>query len=581
MTPPGKLQRWWLAGASFCSLCLPSVSVVEQAQEDLRSLNLDNECMAQDEMREGCAVSALQRRVRSSSLEAVNEEAPISEGLRLLEEEGSRAASATTGTAASSDAAALTSDSDAVAAARVGCHNCAPGESCYDELQWARNVGMKDHPDWYLPSGITPGTPDDVLQAFIHNSNPRGTPRPCTIPSPLPWCKHGAIAPALWKPSSGANLHIRILTYNLFWWNLFNLRHGNGNSAGRLIQDQNAIEEFDVMGFQECEDPGKVLDPVGLSGTFEGMLSGHAICMAYNKQKWQLLANGTDDVGEDMATKYYGRRGVQWMRLSSLEVPDRKLFFMNHHGPLSVNSGGVCGGQATAYNLLQVMARRAEVGDILVLVGDFNANAASLTVQTLWSHLVQAFAGTSFGGVDNIFTNIDSHNVVSTSILGSGGSDHDAISATLNVQPADTVQGAGATVKTKLPLVGTNAVSQPLLAAQELLGAARPGHIWQEFWCGAMEDSTEYVVDTSGWSLSLTGRSAVAPDDCCRECQMRNECKTFIWKDYSPAVQGKECVLSSSAILSKRAMDGFVSGMAYTAAAEVAIAKAATAKLSM
>ena len=52
------------------------------------------------------------------------------------------------------------------------------------------------------------------------------------------------------------------------------------------------------------------------------------------------------------------------------------------------------------------MAKNAQVGDVLMLVGDFNANAASRTLQSLWGHLDAVYNSKSFGGVDNILANV-------------------------------------------------------------------------------------------------------------------------------------------------------------------------------
>jgi len=242
------------------------------------------------------------------------------------------------------------------------------------------------------------------------------------------------VAPRLWQPAAeGAPIKVKVLSYNLFWWHLYGVKGGQGDSAGRLIKS-NMRPAFDVMGFQECEDPEKVLGPVGLLDEYEAVQGDHAICMAYRKKAWALIAKGENNVAQDMRTEFYGTRGVQWMRLRHY-ASGRTLFFMNHHGPLSVNSGGACGGQSTAHNILHVMATKAQVGDLLVLVGDFNANAGSRTIQNLWPHLQHVFNGDSFGGVDNVFSNVWAKAVLSTKVLGHGGSDHDAVEATVWAGP--------------------------------------------------------------------------------------------------------------------------------------------------
>ena len=54
-----------------------------------------------------------------------------------------------------------------------------------------------------------------------------------------------------------------MLSYNLFWWHLFKVEGGRGGSAGHLIRSTSE-PPYDVMGFQECEDPERVLGPAGL-----------------------------------------------------------------------------------------------------------------------------------------------------------------------------------------------------------------------------------------------------------------------------------------------------------------------------
>jgi len=341
-----------------------------------------------------------------------------------------------------------------------GCHDVteADGPSeCLRAINWARHEGLATHPEWY--TGLTINSSMNEWQFVSYNITHSKCPRPCSIPESVPWCQ-GKEAPELWTPAAaGDAVQVKILSYNLFWWHLFGVEHGRGGSAGRVIRDSMRDQAFDVMGFQECEDPKKVLEPPGLLGEYEAIQGDHAICMAYRTAVWSLLEKGEDDVAEDMRTEFYGKRGTQWMRLQHKDT-GRTLFFMNHHGPLSVNSGGLCGGQATAHNLLDVMAKRAQVGDALVLVGDFNANAASRTLQYLWPHLTQVYNSKSFGGVDNIFSNVRADSVVTTHDLGSGGSDHHAIAAVIQVgpdspKPSTTIETTVAAQSTTIPVAST------------------------------------------------------------------------------------------------------------------------------
>mmetsp|Transcript_78003 Transcript_78003/g.167390 ORF Transcript_78003/g.167390 Transcript_78003/m.167390 type:complete len:295 (-) Transcript_78003:228-1112(-) len=186
------------------------------------------------------------------------------------------------------------------------------------------------------------------------------------------------------------------------------------------------------MGFQECEDPARVLRDSGLLNEYYVSQGACSLCMAFRLSDWTLVAQGQDSVAEDMASSYFGRRNAQWMRLRHLTT-NRIVLFVNHHGPLPVNSGGICGGAATADNLLRLIATAGQPGDAIVLSGDFNANGASETISELRTRLFHVFAGTMDGGIDNIFSNVGAKAVISRANLGNGGSDHDALTSTIEV----------------------------------------------------------------------------------------------------------------------------------------------------
>merc|ERR1712217_955673 len=51
-----------------------------------------------------------------------------------------------------------------------------------------------------------------------------------------------------------AGPEVKVLTYNLYWWNLYGQRHGNQNSAPKNMANFAKDKPYDVFGFQECED---------------------------------------------------------------------------------------------------------------------------------------------------------------------------------------------------------------------------------------------------------------------------------------------------------------------------------------
>lgn len=237
------------------------------------------------------------------------------------------------------------------------------------------------------------------------------------------WCR--AEEPASgWslKSSCSGGTQLKVLTYNLFWWNLFGQRGGNGGSAGKLIAKNGP---YDLIGFQECDDVKRVLGDAGLLGTHAYVIGGHATAIAYEKAAWSLLSSGKDDVAEDRPEQHYGRRGVGWARLRH-RASGKVVFAVNHHGPLPVNTGGKCGGKATAYNMLRVIGRNAEAGDMKVLMGDLNADKNSATQSALKDHMHRI----TYDWVDAIFASCPGE---SSRNLGNGGSDHDAIEAVFKI----------------------------------------------------------------------------------------------------------------------------------------------------
>lgn len=239
--------------------------------------------------------------------------------------------------------------------------------------------------------------------------------------------------------TTGPPTQLTVLTYNLFWWNLFDkgqagelhaYRGTTGNTGTQHLAQ--IARDADIMAFQECMDLKWTLNRAGFEGLFRIFEGAQEICMAFREERWSLLGRGQTSVAEDKPTSYWRKRDVQWLRLEHQDTK-QPVFFMNHHGPLPLNSGGVCGGRATAANLLTVASANSWPGDVVVLVGDFNAGPRSETVRSLDQVLHKAFSGYKQGGIDHVFTNLPASAVLASKILGSGGSDHDALGLTLRL----------------------------------------------------------------------------------------------------------------------------------------------------
>lgn len=235
---------------------------------------------------------------------------------------------------------------------------------------------------------------------------------------------------------------IKVLTYNLYWWHLFDEGKGQDGAAGKNIANYSRAEPFDLMGFQECEDvawPLRDAKDAGMPGDFATVVGEHAIALAYRKEAFDLLEQGTADVAEDGSAQHFGRRSTVWVRLAH-KASKRPIFFLNHHGPTPVNSGGLCGPSGTAYNVLKVIAENAKVGDSIILVGDFNAWSNDPEGKWLEEigridcHLPHVFSNPKIDdvwGIDNVFASC--LNPVEREVMPKGGSDHNALSVVFEV----------------------------------------------------------------------------------------------------------------------------------------------------
>lgn len=149
-----------------------------------------------------------------------------------------------------------------------------------------------------------------------------GPPPPLGSPRGRLWCNQGlpeqamyppfAPLPNLWRPApAGPAIQVKALTYNLYWWHLFQ-ELNSGVTAARLVADTGtgSSTPYDAMAFQECEDVNLVLSLAGLSEHYSAIQGHKAMCMAYRTKAWSLVANGQEAVAEDTHDPdcYYGRR---------------------------------------------------------------------------------------------------------------------------------------------------------------------------------------------------------------------------------------------------------------------------------
>jgi len=143
---------------------------------------------------------------------------------------------------------------------------------------------------------------------------------------------------------------------------------------------------YTFLAFQDC-DPLVPQDAWGMVSSQQFRL-----CLAYRKHEWQEVSHGETLISADSVANAHTERGALWIKL--LHESGQNLLLVNYEGPRPFNSGGVCGGTATAKHLLKMAQQVTNPGDGILIVGDFHADYDSSTLATLRKSLPSISHGT-------------------------------------------------------------------------------------------------------------------------------------------------------------------------------------------
>lgn len=228
---------------------------------------------------------------------------------------------------------------------------------------------------------------------------------------------------------------VAVVTYNLYWWCVSD-EYGNcpqfkaEKGFQKLYQNIADHNPIDLIGFQECNDVGKVLIGSNLTH-FQFYAPAGDAPLAWNAERFDRVGEGgTIAVAEDK----YGVRFVNFIRL--VEKKSREvIFFANTHGPLLQCAGEK--GEKVAANYLQVIDTHKQPGDKVIFTGDFNCASTDPPLLKLQKKLKNAATDMTFAGADHILT---SHDVITCTNEFSQGfpSDHDILRATLALDDSTT-----------------------------------------------------------------------------------------------------------------------------------------------
>jgi len=164
------------------------------------------------------------------------------------------------------------------------------------------------------------------------------------------------------SPTGGGK--VKVVSYNLFWWNAF----GQNPWKGQKVTDniKNNLRP-DVLGMQECDDPRLIEQRTGYVAASE--FAG-AQGVAVKPGVFRIGNRGKQDI---QATGKWGPRYVTWAQL--IHSSGRTFWHFNTHWCVHSGNGHHCDAN-TRYNgakqMLQIIQQRTQ-GAPAIITGDFNA----------------------------------------------------------------------------------------------------------------------------------------------------------------------------------------------------------------
>jgi len=225
-------------------------------------------------------------------------------------------------------------------------------------------------------------------------------------------------APPAPTPSSGDSIQIRVVSYNLYWWNAF--QQNSWKSQGIVDNIRDNLRP-DTLGMQECEDPSQIQSRAGGYYAASPFAGGQGVSV--KPGVFSVEASGSRDL---QATGYWGPRYVTWAKLRH-SASGRSFWHFNTHWCVSdCDQWKRFGGAQNMVSTIQQMAG----GEPVVVTGDFNAGQSEPGIQ----HFLQnGFAIAEWSWVDSVFYSTAHWTKVGNYVGDAAGSDHSPIVADLRL----------------------------------------------------------------------------------------------------------------------------------------------------
>jgi len=224
-------------------------------------------------------------------------------------------------------------------------------------------------------------------------------------------------------PASSASATIKVVSYNLYWWNAHDQNPWKFDAIANNIKN---TLKADTLGLQECDDPNVIKSRTGYekASPFKG-----AQGVSVKPGLFRVGRIGSRDI---KATGKWGPRYVTWAELTHLPS-GRTFFHFNTHWCVHSGNGHTChaGTRYTgAQNILEAI--RQEAGSLpVVITGDFNAGMGEDGPQHFIRH---GFTLAKSSWVDAIFFSSDHWNIKSTAKGDPANSDHSPVIAVLELK---------------------------------------------------------------------------------------------------------------------------------------------------
>ncbi|CAK0788232.1 unnamed protein product, partial [Prorocentrum cordatum] len=224
---------------------------------------------------------------------------------------------------------------------------------------------------------------------------------------------------------------VRVVTYNLFWWNAFGSnRWSAGESVLRNIRDNLGSA---LLGVQECDDPSLVQQSTGYqpASSFAGA-QGTFVDGGLFEVSRDVGATGYQDL---QARGKWGPRYATWARVSH-KPTGRSIWHFNTHWCVHNGNGHTCtwetrlAGARNMVNLIREKAgtRGGALRDPVVITGDFNLGVNEAGMRHL---LDNGFSLAKYDRPDFVLFSTPHFRLLSSGIGDSAGSDHSPVFAEL------------------------------------------------------------------------------------------------------------------------------------------------------